>query len=131
MKYYLVLSAGLLLSSCASGYQSQYYYNQIMIQNTSDQVLHQVSLDSGESGRSFSCSNITPKGICSDRFSRRLYLRTPVQVSWQSGDGAAQSREVLLETPAYFINGSSFPLRGVFQLGSQGSISAFFEQDVP
>ena len=131
MKYYLVLCAGLLLSSCATDYQPQYYYNQIMIQNTSDDILRLVSLDSGESGRSFSCSNIAPRGICSDRFPRRLYLRTPIQVSWQSGAGTAQSLEVLLETPAYFINGSSFPLRGVFELGSQGSISAFFEQDVP
>jgi hypothetical protein len=125
-----ILILALLLASCATAYQPTYYYNQIVIQNTANVLLREVSLSSGDGGRSFSCSNIAPKGICSDRFPRRQYMNVPIQVSWALGNSAVASTEILLEWPGRFSSGSSFPLRGIVEVGPQGSISAYFEQDV-
>jgi hypothetical protein len=125
-----ILICAALLASCATAYQPTYYYNEIVIQNTASVLLREVSLSSGEGGRSFSCSNIAPKGICSDRFPRRQYMNVPIQVSWALGNSAVASTEILLEWPGRFSSGSSFPLRGIVEVGPQGSISAYFEQDV-
>lgn len=127
---YRILISGILLSSCATAYQPTYYYNEILIQNTSSVLLREVKISSGESGRSFSCSNIAPKGICSNRFPRRQYMNTPIQVSWILGNSAAKSKEIVLDWPGRFSSGSAFPLRGVVELGPQGTIAAYFEQEV-
>ena len=127
---YQIVISGLLLSSCATAYQPTYYYNEILIQNTSTALLREVRISSAESGGSFSCSNIAPKGICSNRFPRRQYMNNPIQLSWILGNSAAESRDILLESPGQFSSGSAFPLRGVVEVGPQGSIAAYFEQEV-
>ncbi len=125
-----ILISGLLLSSCATGYRPTYYYNEILIQNTSTVLLHEVRISSGESGRVFSCSNIAPQGICSNKFPRRQYMNTPIQVSWVFGNSGAESKQILLDWPGRFSSGSAFPLRGVVEVGPQGTIAAYFEQEV-
>ena len=69
MKKYFILIPGLLLSSCATSYESLYSYNEILIINRSRELIQDVTISAGEisageTNRTFSCGNIAPLGIC-------------------------------------------------------------------
>ena len=129
MKKYFILIPGLLLSSCATSYESPYSYNEILIINRSRQLIQDVTISAGETNRTFSCGNIAPLGICSDKFPRRPYLKNPIRISWVFGNTSGQSNDFVLEVPATYS--TEFPLRGVLEISPQGSISAYFQQDTP
>lgn len=121
-----ILIAGLLLSACAISYESPYFYNEILIINNSREMIQDVSIRAGESGRMFSCGNIAPRGICSDKFPKRRYMKSPITIAWVFGSIARQTDEFILEVPATFD--SKLSLRGVLEITPEGSISAYFEQ---
>lgn len=129
MKKYFILIPGLLLSSCVTSYESPYSYNEILIVNRSRQLIQDVTISAGETNRRFSCGNIAPLGICSDKFPRRPYLKSPIRISWVFGNTSGQSNDFVLEVPATYS--TEFPLRGVLEISPQGSISAYFQQDTP
>jgi len=129
MKNYTSLVLGLLLSACATGYQPTYFYNEVLIVNNSRQLVQDVTISSNETGRTFSCGNIAPLGICSNKFSKRLYERNPIRIAWVFGSNARQTSEFVLEVPGTMH--TPFPLRGVLEISPQGSISAYFQQDTP
>ena len=125
-KNYSILVAGLLLSACVTSYESPYLYNEILIINNSRELIQDVSIRAGESGRMFSCGNIAPRGICSDKFPRRRYMKSPITIAWEFGSIARQTDEFVLEVPAIFD--TELSLRGVLEITPRGSISAYFEQ---
>ena len=118
-----------LLSACATAYNPSYYYNEVLIINNSRQLVQDVSVVASESGRTFSCGNIAPLGICSNKFPRRRYLNSPIQITWVFGNVTHQTREFVLEVPATMS--IAFPLRGVLEISKNGSISAYFKQNEP
>jgi len=126
---YIILIAGLLLSACATSYNPTYHYNEILIVNNSKELIQDVTISASESGRQFSCGSVAPLGICSDKFPRRRYEKTPIQVSWVFGGSARQSSEFVIAVPATMH--TSLPLRGVLAIAPDGSISTYFEQDSP
>ncbi len=128
-KNYIILIAGLLLSACATGYNPSYYYNEILIVNSSRELIQDVTISASESGRQFSCGNIAPLGICSDKFPRRRYEQNPIQINWVFGGNARQTREFVLDVPATMSTG--LPLRGVLEISPVGEISAYFDQEDP
>ncbi len=90
-------------------------------------MVQDVTITATGSNRIFSCGNIAPRGICSNRMPRRTYKRNPVKVDWVFGNVARQTSEFILEVPATMEIG--LPLRGVLEINEQGNISAYFEQD--
>lgn len=126
---YIIFVTGLLLSACATSYNPTYHYNEILIVNNSRELIEDVTISVSETGRQFSCGNIAPFGICSDKFPQRRYEKNPIQVSWVFADSARQSGEYVLEVPAYLS--TAFPLRGVLAIAPDGSTSTYFEQDTP
>ena len=129
MANYTILVLALLLSACATSFKPAYFYNEVLIVNKSRQLVQDVTISSGETGRTFSCGNIAPLGICSDKFPRRPYLNNPIRISWVFGNTSGQSSDFVLEVPATYS--TEFPLRGVLEISPQGSISAYFQQDTP
>jgi len=129
MKKYFVLIPGLLLSSCATSYKSLYSYNEILIINRSKELIQDVTISAGETNRTFSCGNIAPLGICSDKFPPRRYMKSPIRINWLFGNTSGQTNDFILEVPATFS--TEFPLRGVLEISPQGSISAYFAQGTP
>jgi len=129
MKKYFVLIPGLLLSSCATSYKSLYSYNEILIINRSKELIQDVTISAGETNRTFSCGNIAPLGICSDKFPPRRYMKSPIRIDWLFGNTSGQTNDFILEVPATFS--TEFPLRGVLEISPQGSISAYFAQGTP
>jgi hypothetical protein len=127
MKKLSVLITSLFLSSCATSYNSDYFYNEILIINNAGILVQDVTISAGETGRMFSCGNIAPRGICSDKFPQRRYMKNPIRIAWVFGNTTGQTEAFVLEVPATFT--TAFPLRGVLEIDPQGSISAYFQQD--
>lgn len=120
---------GILLSACATVYEPQYNYNEILIINKSRELIQDVKISASESGRGFSCGNIAPLGICSNKIPSRQYMKNPIQIAWVFGSSARQTNEFVLEVPATMD--IALPLRGVLEISPQGSVSAYFEQGSP
>ncbi len=125
----VILVAGLLLSACATSNDSTFLYNEILIVNNSRELIREVTISASETGRQFSCGNIAPLGICSDKFPRRRYEQNPIRINWVFGGRAGQTSEFVLEVPTTMSTG--LPLRGVLEISPVGEISAYFEQEDP
>ncbi len=128
-KSYATLMLGILLSACATAYQPQYYFNEILIINKSRELIQDVKISVSETGRGFSCGNIAPRGICANKIPSRPYMNNPIRIAWMFGDTAHQTNEFVLEVPATMD--IALPLRGVLEISSRGSLSAYFEQGSP
>ena len=116
----------ILLSACATVNTPQYFYNEVLIINKSRHLIQDVKISVSETGRGFSCGNIAPLGICSNKIPSRPYMKNPIQISWMFGNTALQTNEFVLEVPA--MMDIDLPLRGVLEISPQGSLSARFEQ---
>ena len=125
----IIVAVVLLLSACATGtnHAPTYTYNEILVINNSKESIQSLTVTTAESGGIFSCENIAPLGVCSDRFSRRRYKEGAFSVDWAFGDSVRQTNEVGVEVPAY--NSSGAPLRAVLEVSPQGAMSAYFEQN--
>jgi hypothetical protein len=117
----------LWLTACATAYQPTYFFDEILLVNKSRQLVQDVTITASESGRRFSCGNIAPLGICSNKFRPRRYQQRPIQIAWIFGNNARETREFVLEVPSSFETGLA--LRGVLEITPAGSISAYFEQE--
>ena len=127
----IIVTVVLLLSACATGtnHAPTYTYNEIMVINNSKESIQNLTVTTAESGSIFSCENIAPLGVCSNRFARRRYTQNPFSVDWVFGDSARQTIEVGVKVPAY--NSPGVPLRAVLEISEQGDISAYLEQITP
>ena len=128
-KNHRLVILGLLLSSCATGYEPQYFYNEILVINNSRELIQDVRISAEATGRSFSCGNIAPLGICSNKIPRRQYMKSPITLAWVFDNTTRKTEEFVLEVPATMS--TEYPLRGVLEISPQGSISAYFQQDTP
>jgi hypothetical protein len=119
---------GLLLSSCAS-LGPTYNYNEVVVLNQSRVAVRDVLISATESGRMFSCGNIAPRGICSNKFPPQLYRGNPIQITWMVGSEQRRSISVELELPESL--NPELPLRGVLVIDGQGAIDAYLQQEAP
>ena len=129
IKNYTLLKLGILLSACATFNEPQYFYNEILIVNKSREMIQDVTISVSKTGSGFSCGNIAPRGICSNKIPQRRYMKNPIRIAWVFGNTARQTNEFVLEVPATMD--TTLPLRGVLAISPQGAISAYFEQDNP
>jgi hypothetical protein len=128
-RFATILAFGILSSACATSYNPSYSYNEVLIVNNSKELIQNVTISSSETGRSFSCGSIAPLGICSDKFPRRRYEQTPIQISWVFGGEARQTKQFVIEVSATMSIG--LPLRGVLEISPEGELSAHFDQQSP
>ena len=120
-----------LLSSCATVTAPEpiFSYNEVVIINQLRSPVQDVAIQASESGRVFSCGNIAPRGICSNKFPAQPYYGNPIQVSWLVANGRRYDRTIELLLPESFV--PEIPLRGVLVIGAQGAMSAYLEQEAP
>jgi hypothetical protein len=119
----------LLQAGCSSLQSTGFTYNEIVIVNQTGSAVRDVVVSSTESGRSFSCGNIAPRGICSDQFPPQPYHASPVQIDWMMSNGTRQSQTIELTLPPGFV--VELPLRGVLVIDAQGQVSTYLQQQAP
>ena len=124
-----VFALACLLSSCVTVPEPVFTYNEVVIINRLRIPVQDVAIAASESGRVFSCGNIAPRGICSNKFPAQPYYGNPIQVSWLVGNGKRHNRTIELVLPESFT--PEIPLRGVLVIGAQGAMSAYLEQEAP
>jgi hypothetical protein len=106
-----------------------YTYNEVVVLNQSRALVRDVLISATESGRVFSCGNIAPRGMCSNKFQPQTYRGSPIQITWAIGNGRRHSKTIELELPKSFV--AELPMRGVLLIDGQGSIKAYLQQEPP
>jgi hypothetical protein len=124
-----VIIFGVMSSSCATVSGPTYTYNEVVVLNQSRAPLQDVHISATESGRVFSCGNIAPRGICSNKFPPQPYQGSPIQIAWVFGGGRRHNKTVELELPESFV--AELPMRGVLVIDGQGAIKAYLQQEPP
>ena len=80
----IVIALAGLLCSCAATPKPVFSYNEVVILNQSRNQVSDVTISAMDSGRMFSCGNIAPRGICSDRFRAQPYQGKPIQIEQET-----------------------------------------------
>jgi hypothetical protein len=118
-----------LPAGCASLESPGYSYNEIVIVNQARSAVRDVAVTATDSGRTFSCGNIAPRGICSNKFPPQPYRASPVRVDWMIGNGTRYSKIIAPALPASFV--AELPLRGVLVIDAHGQVTAHLQQAAP
>ena len=129
MKKLTLLLLALTSVACATGYNPDYYYNEIQVANLTGATITQVNLQVGGTDRTLSCDEVLKNALCADRFSKRSYPQQLLDLSWIHGDGQQMSQQVAPKIPVYF--GPAFPLRIMLEISENGTVKAYFEQEAP
>ncbi len=129
MKKLIVVLACGLMSACASGYNPGYYFNEVQVVNLTGATIKDVSWQVVNSPKALSCPEVAKFAMCADRFPKRRYPQQGIELSWTQADGSEESDMPNPAIPVYFS--PAFPLRVVMELGEDGAVKAFYEQDEP
>lgn len=129
MKKLIVLLAGGFLSACATGYNPNYYFNELQVVNLAGATIEDVNLTVAAYPNSLSCQEVAKFAICDDRFGKRRYLQQGIQLSWTHPDGSRRSDTLNPRVPAFY--NAALPLRIVIEALEDGSVKAFYEQEEP
>jgi hypothetical protein len=103
--------------------------HEIAVVNNSREMIQQVTVSVPDTGATFSCGNIAPLGLCSNRMGKRRYEYNPIKIDWVFGNTAGQTKEFVIDVPSYFSTG--VPLRAEIAFSPEGELSAYFEQETP
>jgi hypothetical protein len=120
-----VVLAALTLSACATSYNPRFRIYEVVVNNNTRETVRDVTIRTNN--RVFSCGNIAPLGICSNRFAGYVFQTNLVDIEWSLGTAAPRRESVEVAVPATFSRGLS--VRGVLEIESEGGIRAYFMQD--
>ena len=129
MKKLLLLGCAVFVTACASNYKPMYMVSEIQVVNHSNEMIQEVTLRVPDTGRTFSCGNIAPYGLCSNRIGKRRYDYNPIQIDWVFGNKPGQTEEFVIDVPSYYSTG--VPMRAVLAFSPEGELSAYFKQETP
>ena len=125
----ILLPVAAQLAGCAATPSSGYLYNEVVIVNRNRAAVTDVTVAATDSGRLFSCGNIAPRGICSNRFAPKDYRETPIEITWSIAGAGPRSETVTVAVPRAFL--AQLPMRGVLVIDARGGIEAYLQQDAP
>jgi hypothetical protein len=128
---FVSIIAAWLLAGCAgtpSGAPTGYSYNEVVIVNRTRAAVTDVTVAATASGRLFSCANVAPRGICSNRFPAQPYTGNPIEVTWSIAGARRHSKILEIEIARDFV--AQLPLRGILVIDGDG-IEAYLEQVAP
>ena len=125
----MLLALCLLSTACATSKQSRYFINEILIKNNGSESVRDVTIRNLRNGLMFSCGNVSPSGICSNRFARRDYAENPVEISRNYGNRPRRTEQFVVPVPREFDPGTA--LTGVLAILLDGRIRAYLDQTPP
>ena len=129
MRIPILLLTVIVTTACVTGYNPRYRFNQVQVVNLTGATIENVSWRVLDTDRSLSCDEVANYAVCEDYFPRRHYPQTGFEVSWTHTDGERRSEVFNPAIPVTYPN--AFALRIVMEIGADGSVDAFYEQDEP
>lgn len=127
MRNFFTIGSFILLIACASIAQP-YYYNEVVVQNNTRELIRDVVIRADVSNRMFSCGNIAPGASCSNKFQKREYQNNKLSITWEYRGISRTKNNIMLDVPQHMK--SSVPLRGVIAIQPDGSAKVWLEQGV-
>ncbi len=129
MKQLSVLFLSILTAACVTGYNPNYWFNEVQVVNLSGATITDVKVRVVNSTKSYSCEEVAQFALCQDYFGKRRYPQQGIELSWTHPDGGSKSELLGASIPAYFS--AAFPLRIVMEIAEDGSVKIFYEQEEP
>lgn len=129
MKKIITLATCCFIGACSSGYHPLYYFNEVQVVNLSGEGIRDVDLRVVDSGKRLHCEEVAKFAMCHDRFGRKRYPQQGLELGWTQADGSRGGDTPNPHVPAFFSPGLS--LRIVIEIGQDGSVKAFYEQEEP
>ena len=130
MKMLTVLAASIFVTGCVSGgYNPSYRFNELQVHNLSGSKIEDVSIRVVGSEKAVQCDEVAPNATCHERFNYRRYPQQGIELSWIHLDGNRRTETFNPQIPATFY--SSFPLRIVMEVDTDGAVNPFYEQEEP
>jgi hypothetical protein len=129
MKKLNLLALCLMISACANigDYEPRYYYSSIVVANLTGATISEVKVEVGPGGQTVACAEVTNDELCQQRFPRRPYPEQTVQLSYQTGAGEAQSKQMNPAIPITLDVGNT--IRLMLDIHADGSVKAYFKED--
>lgn len=129
MKRLTLLLSTALVAGCAVGYNPGYRFKEVQVVNLTGATIEDVSWRVLGSEKTLNCNQVAKFAMCADYFANRRYPQSGIEVNWTHPDGERKSALLNPNVPVTFSSG--FPLRIVAEIGADGGVEAFFEQDEP
>lgn len=129
MKRLSVIFFSILTTACVVAYNPIYWFNEVQVVNLSGSTITDVRVRVVDTSKSYSCEEVAQFALCRDYFGKRRYPQQGVELSWTHPDGSSKSELLGASIPAYFA--TAFPLRIVLEIGEDGSVKTFYEQEEP
>jgi hypothetical protein len=107
--------------------EKDFYYNEIVIQNKSSDIIRDVTIKVEKTGRIFRCSIIAPYGNCSNSFKKKKYHGNLAIVTWTNRNKKILTEEVQLSIPENFNHDKL--IKGVLEINRNGEINPYLMQD--
>jgi len=114
----------LTLSACATSYNPRFRINEVVVNNNTRETVRDVTIRTND--RVFSCGNIAPLGICSNRFAGYVFQTNLVDIEWSLGNDVPRRQSLEVSVPASISVGR--PLQGILDIEPQGTIEAYFRE---
>jgi len=127
MKKIIVLLMSFITTACVTGYNPNYWFNEVQVVNLSGATITDVKVRVVDTSKSYSCEEVAQFAMCRDYFGRRRYPQQGIELSWTHPDGSSKSELLGAHIAAYFIAG--LPLRIVMEILEDGSVKIFYEQE--
>lgn len=128
MKAMSLIALGLLVASCATGYNPRFYYSNIEVANLSGADISNVEVQIGANGRNLRCDSVSSNALCQERFGKRPYPEQDgVRLNWQDAEGNSQSQQLQPLIPVTMSNGIALGV--MLDINEDGSVKAWFKQD--
>lgn len=128
MKSISLIALGLLVASCATGYNPRFYYSNIEVANLSGADISNVEVQIGVDGRNLRCDSVASNALCQERLGKRPYPEQDgLRLSWQDAEGNSQSQQLQPSIPATMSTGIALGV--MLDINEDGNVKAWFKQD--
>ena len=128
LKKILIIYCVVLIVACETMQRQAYYYNEIIVRNSTFGSIQDVKVRADKTGKVFRCTNIAPRASCSNSFGKKEYQGNPIDISWVYNDRLNVEKDIILKVPKSMD--PLMPIQGVLEIKQDGSIATYFEQNV-
>ena len=126
MKKPSILLLSFVSIACATGFNSNYVFNEIQVVNLSNATITDVNLRITGSDKILNCDAVAKNALCQANFGKRRYPQQEIELSWTDADGGKNSQQLTPAIAAYY--GAGAPLQLILEINEDGSAKSIIKQ---